>query len=200
MELLASPASPFARKTRIVLREGALNGQVAEVMVSNTPYEPEPRVLAANPLGKIPALIRDDGPALYDSRVICRFLDDAGGSGLYPQGRIWDILTLEATADGIMEACLSMTYEGRYRDAAAQSGPWVEAQWAKAARALDVIENRWMSLLSGPLNMGQVAVGCALGYIDLRHGSRGWRDGRDTLAGWYAAFALRDSFAATRPD
>ncbi|MEL7390870.1 MAG: glutathione S-transferase N-terminal domain-containing protein, partial [Pseudomonadota bacterium] len=98
MQLLISPASPFVRKVRVLLREADLLDDVDEVLVSTTPLASDPTVLAANPTGKIPALIRDDRPAIYDSRVITRFLDDRGNAGLYPAQRIWEILTLEATA------------------------------------------------------------------------------------------------------
>ena len=197
MKLLMSPASPFVRKVRVVLRELDLLDQVTEVSVSTTPLQSDPAVVAANPLGKIPALLRDNAPAIYDSRVITRFLNDHAKAPLYPQTRIWDILTLEATADAIMEAAVLMTYEGRLRPAEQQSTDWVEAQWKKANRGIAAINTRWMSHLSGPLDAAQIAVACALSYVDLRHDTRGWRDGNADLAAWYARFATRDSMIAT---
>lgn len=197
MKLLMSPASPFVRKVRVLLRETDQLSAVEEVDVANSPLAPDAAVLAANPLGKIPALLRNDGPAIYDSRVICRYLDARARAGLYPESRLWEVLTLEATADGLMEAALAMVYEARFRPEAARSADWVEAQWAKVSQALDAIDSRWMSHLSGPLNMGQIAVGCALGYLDLRHADRGWRDNRDPLAAWHLRFAARDSMVAT---
>ena len=200
MQLLISPASPFVRKVRVLLRETDLMNSVEEVVVSTTPMNSAPEVVAANPLGKIPALIRPDGPAIYDSRVITRFLDDHADAGLYPQSRIWEILTLEATADAIMDATVAMSYETRLRPEAQQSADWVEAQWAKAARAIEAVNNRWMSHMSGRLNIGQIAVACALSYIDLRHDARNWRNGNDALARWYAEFSQRDSMTATTAD
>ncbi len=197
MQLLISPASPFVRKVRVLLREADLLNVVEEVEVSTTPMNPAPEVIAMNPLGKIPALIRPDGPAIYDSRVITRFLDDRAGGQLYPQSRIWEILTLEATADAIMDATVSMSYETRLRPETEQSSDWIEAQWGKASRAIAAVNNRWMSHLSGPLNIGQIGVACALSYIDLRHDARGWRNGNDVLAQWHAEFAQRDSMTAT---
>jgi glutathione S-transferase len=197
MKLLMSPASPFVRKVRVVLRELDLLDHVQEVNVTTTPLASDPAVIAANPTGKIPALVRDNGPAIYDSRVITRFLDDHAGGMLYPQARIWDILTLEATADAIMEAAVLMTYEARLRPEAQQSSDWVEAQWGKASRAISAINTRWMSHLNGPLDIGQIGVACALSYVDLRHDARGWRHGNDALAAWHADFMARDSMAQT---
>lgn len=200
MQLLISPASPYVRKVRVLLRETDLLGTVQEVIVSTSPLNSAAEVVAANPLGKIPALIRPDGPAIYDSRVITRFLDDHAGAGLYPQTRIWEILTLEATADAIMDATVAMSYETRLRPEAEQSRDWIEAQWAKAARAISAVNTRWMSHMTGPLNIGQIAMACALSYIDLRHDGRGWRNGNDALARWHAEFALRDSMTLTSAD
>ena len=199
MQLLVSPASPFVRKVRVLIREAKLMDTVEETDVSTTPMNSAPDVVAANPIGKIPALIRADGPGIYDSRVITRFLDDLAGTDLYPQSRIWEILTLEATADGIMDAAVSMTYEARLRPQEKQSSEWIEAQWAKAARGIAAVNSRWMSHLTGPLNIGQIAMACALSYVDLRHDDRGWRNGNEALANWHADFAARDSMVATKP-
>jgi glutathione S-transferase len=98
-----------------------------------------------------------------------------------------------------MEAAVQMVYEGRLRPPERQSAEVVEAQWAKVVRALDAIEARWMSHLAAPLEAAQIAVGCALGYLDFRLGPRGWRDGRPALAAWEARFAARPSMQATRP-
>ncbi len=198
MQLLSSQASPFARKCRVLLLEtGQADVEVRDVTAS--PMGGEAALNAANPSGKIPVLVRDDAPALYDSRVITRFLNDRAGSGFYPAARLWDVLALEALADAVMEAAVAITYEKRLRPEALWWPDWFEAQWAKAARALDAIEGRSMPLLSGPPTMAQVAVGCALGYLDLRHGDRDWRAGRDALARWEAGYAARDAMAATRP-
>ncbi|PKQ13379.1 MAG: glutathione S-transferase [Alphaproteobacteria bacterium HGW-Alphaproteobacteria-1] len=199
MQLISSPASPFVRKVRVLLHESGLAAEVEELPVATTALATAPEAMAANPLGKIPALLRDDGPAIYDSRVICRYLDTRAGAGLYPEARLWEVLTLEATADGIMESGVLMVYETRLRPEGARSEAWVEAQWAKIARALDALEERWMSHLSGPLDMGQIAVACALGYLDFRHDARGWRQGHPALAAWYEGVVARDSMVQTVP-
>lgn len=200
MRLYFSPTSPYVRKVTVLLHE---TGQLAEVELvsgSGSPVDPGMAPLEANPLGKVPALERPDGPALYDSRVICRYLDARADAGLYPEGaRLWDTLTVEATGDGILDAALLMVYEGRLRPEELRFAPWVEGQWAKVDRALDVLETRWLAHLRGPLDAGQIAVGCALGYLDFRHGARGWRAGRPGLAAWFDSFAARPSMMATLP-
>ncbi|WP_146586444.1 glutathione S-transferase [Puniceibacterium confluentis] len=199
MKLLSSGTSPFVRKVLITLHETNQLGDVEIVPVSTTPFAVNATVTAANPIGKIPALIREDGPALYDSRVICRFLDHRAKAGLYPENRVWDVLTLEATADGLLEAALLMVYEARLRDEEQRSPDWVEAQWDKIDRALTAVNSLWMSHLHGRMDMGHIAMGAALSYLDLRHDARNWRAGRDALAAWHKSFAERPSMLATAP-
>lgn len=200
MRLYQSPTSPYARKVLVVLHETGQLGDVELVPASGSPVDPGTAPVAQNPLGKIPTLERPDGPALYDSRVICRFLDHRAGGRLYPEApRLWESLTLEATADGILDAAILMVYEGRLRPEGLRYEAWVEGQWSKVARALDALESRWTSHLHGPLDIGQIAVGCALGYIDFRHGDRDWRKAHPGLAAWYGGFARRDSMEATVP-
>ncbi len=200
MKLFYSATSPYVRKVMVVLHETKQLDDVALEAMKTTPIAPDATLLAKNPLAKVPALERPDGPTLYDSRVICAYLDDRAGGTLYPTGaRRWDALTLEATADGILDAALAMTYEERLRPEDKRWPEWVEGQWDKIARACAALNTRWMSHLSGPLDIGQIAVGCALGYVDLRHDARGWRTGNDALAAWYAKFDSRPAMQATVP-
>ena len=199
MQLISSQASPFVRKVHVVLHETGQSQDIEVIEAGTTPINTPDHVRAANPTGKIPALIRPDGPALHDSRVITRFLDARAKSGLYPEARIWEVLTLESMADAIMDAAVLITYEGRVRPEEQQSDVWKEAQWGKIRAALDVINARWMSHLAGPLDASHIAVGCALGYLDFRHDTRGWRTGVDALAKWNEAFQQRDSLQATAP-
>lgn len=200
MQLAYSPTSPYVRKVMVLLHEtGQLEG-VALQDQSGTPLAPADALLPKNPLGKVPALERPDGPTLYDSRVICAYLDDRAGGKLYGSGqRRWDTLTLEATADGILDAALLMVYENRLRPENMRMDAWVDGQWGKIERACAALNTRWMSHLSGPLDMGQIAVGCALAYVDFRLGSRGWRKGNDSLAAWFEKFDSRESMQATPP-
>jgi len=199
MQLISSQASPFVRKVHVVLHETGQSQDIEVIEAGTTPINTPDHVRAANPTGKIPALIRPDGPALHDSCVITRFLDARAKSGLYPEARIWEVLTLESMADAIMDAAVLITYEGRVRPEEQQSDVWKEAQWGKIRAALDVINARWMSHLAGPLDASHIAVGCALGYLDFRHDARGWRSGVDALAKWNEAFQERDSMKATAP-
>lgn len=199
MRLLMSPLSPYARKVRVTLRETGQLAEVEEVSVTTSPLASDPAIIAANPTGRIPVLIRDDGPALYDSRVITRFLDARATAGLYPEGRIWEVLTLEATADGILDSALILTYETRFKTPEQVSSDWMDAQWGKIRRAVDALDDRWLSHLNGPLDIAQIAVGCALGYLDLRHDARNWRQGAGRLAEWHARFAERPSMIETAP-
>jgi glutathione S-transferase len=200
MRLYHSPTTPFGRKVMVLLKETGQEDDVIVVPATGTPVQPGSLPVAQNPLGKIPALELDDGTAIYDSRVICRYFDARAGAGLYPSPpRLWQTLTLEATADGILDAAILIVYESRIRPAEKQFPDWVEAQWAKVTRALDALERDWGAHLNGPLDMGQVALGCALSYLDFRHGARNWRDGRPGLAAWEAAFARRPAMQATIP-
>ncbi|MGB8813913.1 MAG: glutathione S-transferase [Paracoccaceae bacterium] len=200
MRLYTSPTSPFARKCVVLLHETGMLDRVALIAATGTPVDPGSMPVDQNPLGKIPVLERDDGTALYDSRVICRYLDTLAGNKLYPAApRLWETLTLEATGDGIVDAGILMVYETRIRPEDKRFPEWIEGQWAKIDRALDAMESRWIDHLKGPLDMGQIAVACALAYVDYRHSARNWRSGRPHLAAWEAAFAARPSMQATQP-
>lgn len=200
MKLFYARPSPYVRKVMVVLEETGQRDDVELIDVATTPMASDADLLAKNPLAKLPALERSDGPTLYDSRVITAFLDDRAGGRLYPQGaRRWDTLTLEATADGMLDAALLMVYEARFRPEDKQMPDWVEGQWEKVARSLTTLNTRWMSHLHGPLDMGQIAVGCALGYLDFRHSARDWRRGNDALAAWFKGFESRDSMQASMP-
>lgn len=199
MRLFTNPASPFCRKVDVLLYETGQRDAVTEVPAVGHPTAPEKMPTDVNPIGKIPVLVQESGVALFDSRVICQFLNDRAGADLYPQDRLWEVLTLEAIGDGIADAAVLMVYEGRVRPEDMVYAPWIEGQWAKVARSLDVLDSDWSDVLNAPLNMGQIAIGAALGYLDLRHSDRNWRQGRDTLAEWYAGFADRPSMQATNP-
>jgi glutathione S-transferase len=199
MKLYYSPTSPYVRKVSVLILEAGIAG-IERVLATGTPVDPGTLPVDRNPLGKVPALDRPDGPTLYDSRVICRYLNARFDAGFYPPPpRLWDTLTLEATADGILDAALLMVYEVRIRPEDKRHAPWVEAQWSKVDRALRAVEERWIPHLAGPIDAAQIALACALGYLDFRLDIRNWRQDRPHLTTWYAAFSQRPSMQATRP-
>ncbi len=199
MKLIYSGTSPFVRKVSVLLLETGLDGRVERETVAITPMKPGDVVPAANPLGKVPCLITDDGTAIFDSRVITRYLDSLHeGAKLYPEGEaLWPVLTLEAVADGMTEAAVLMIYERLLRTEAQKSPEWVEAQWLKISRALAHLEAN-VAMLE-PMNMASIAVGAVLGYLDFRFDDRQWRKLAPKLAEWEAAFAKRPSMQATQP-
>ena len=200
MRLYHSATSPYARKVMVTILETGQQDDVTLVPAAGSPLDPGSMPLAQNPLGKIPTLERDEGPALFDSRVICRYLDARAGAGLYPDGdALWETLALEALADGILDAALLMVYESRIRPEALRMDEWTEGQWSKIARSLDALEGRWLAHLAGPFEMGQIALACALGYLDFRHASLGWQEKFPELAGWWRDIAKRPSFVGTAP-
>ena len=184
MKLVYSPPSPFVRKVTTLIYHTNLNDRIELINVKTTALSVAEEARAANPLGKIPVMILEDGKAIFDSRVITRYLDDFAGSNLYPQDKIYDILTLEALADGIMESAVSITYESKLRPQNEQSPSWMEAQWSKVLHAIKALDDGQFQAMDSEMNMGQIAVACALGYLDFRHDARQWRSGNSNLASW----------------
>jgi glutathione S-transferase len=200
MKLIMAEASPFARKIRVLLRETNQLKDVEEVGVATSPFQVNEQAKAANPTGRIPSLLRTDGPPLYDSRVITRYLDAKAAAGMYPEARLWDVLTVEATGESMMDSAVSISYELRLRPQEKVSSDWTDAQWSKVIGGCDALQSQWMGLLNGPLTMAHISIACALGYLDLRHGARNWRQGHDALAAWFADFSKRPSFRETHLD
>ena len=184
MKLVYSPPSPFVRKVTTLIYHANLNESIELINVKTTALSVAEEARAANPLGKIPVMILEDGNAIFDSRVITRYLDDFAGSNLYPRDKIYDILTLEALADGIMESAVSITYESKLRPKNEQSPSWMEAQWSKVLHAVKALDDGQFKAMDSEMNMGQIAVACALGYLDFRHDARKWRSGYSNLASW----------------
>ncbi|MDF0601374.1 glutathione S-transferase N-terminal domain-containing protein [Psychromarinibacter sp. C21-152] len=198
MKLHWSPRSPFVRKVMIVLHE---TGQLPEVeLVPNTValhLPPDPEVLAANPLGKIPALVTEGGTVLFDSRVICEYLDLRSGTGLFPaqtEARI-DQLRWQALGDGLTDILLLWRTE-----LTREAGPWtaVTDGWrAKVRAAMARLEAEADALAAGPSGIGQVAVICALGQLDFRWPDCAWRAHFPQLARAEAVWAAWESVKAT---
>lgn len=195
MILRSSPASPFGRKVKITAALLGLDKSIRSVDADT--MSAEDSIRRENPLGKIPTLILDDGTTLYDSRVIVEYLDHlAGGSRLIPAdaGLRFRALTLQALADGLAEAALLQVYEGRWRAADRHEERWVSHQAGKVSRALLALE---AAPPSGPVDIGQIALACALGYLDLRFAGT-WRAEHPNLVAWLDGFAAAvPAFGAT---
>lgn len=197
MKLYARPASPFARKVRVMIIETGLADKI-EIEMLSTIEEVQNMPLARNPLGKIPALELDNGEALFDSPVICEYLDGIqGGAPLFPkEGWVrWHALRLQAAGDGIGDAAAAMGVEGM-RAEDKRSDRALENQWKKITRTTGLLNDN-MDWLDGPLNIGQIAVATSLGYADFRLDDYQWRDERPNLESWFTEFNERASMQET---
>jgi glutathione S-transferase len=187
------------RKVRIAAALLGLDREIALEAADTT--DPGDSVRRQNPLGKIPALVIEDGTVLFDSRVILDYLDHrAGGGRIVPRepAARFSALRLQALADGILDASILVVYEGRWRPAEKHVAKWVEHQSGKVERALAALEAEPPALDPLP-DVGQVALACALGYRDFRFGP-GWRAEYPALAAWLERFAAQvPAFAATAP-
>lgn len=201
MKLFYSPTSPFVRKVNVFAIESGLDKKI-EWMQTN-PWQAEDILTAENPLSQVPTLITDDGMILYDSRVICEYLDTLHSANkLIPeQGELrWPALQLQALADGILEAGISRFLE-RKRDVAIQSKEWDSTQKIAVERALNTLESSvadW-SVNNGGLTIGVISVACTLGWLDFRFSEEDWRVAHPDLAKWFDVFSQRDSMRNTLP-
>lgn len=198
MKLRYSATSPYARKVLATAIETGLDGRIERVPTD--PWSPETDLPASNPLGKVPALELEDGTVLFDSRVICEYLDSLhGGARLYPESGMarWKVLRLAAIGEGLCDAAINRLLDTR-RPENLRSADWQARQKATMARACDVLEAE-AGKLGGAVTIGQLSVACALGYLDLRFDADHWREGRPALTAWFEAFAQRPSIASTKP-
>ncbi len=198
MKLRYSPLSPFVRKVTVTLIETGLDDRVERIPTDV--WNPDTDIAKDNPLGKVPALILDDGKVLYDSPVICEYLDGLhDGDKLFPasgQAR-WQALRLQALGDGICDAGIATLLETR-RPEEFQYEKWMARHSASVHRAMDALESE-ADGLDGPLTIGHVAVGCSLGWLDFRFPDLGWRQDHPGLAEWFEGFNERPSMTATVP-
>lgn len=196
--LRSSPPSPFGRKVKIAAYElGLMDRITIEIADTNNPSD---TLRQQNPLGKIPVLVTPEGLTLFDSRVILEYLDHlAGGGRLIPTEPTarFAALRLQALADGLMDAALLQVYEVRFRPEPHRYQPWLDNQAGKVARALATLEAAPPSL-DGALTVGEIALACALGYLDLRFGGE-WRATHPKLVAWLERFASQvPSFEKTK--
>lgn len=186
MKLLYSPASPYAAKVRMAAHHAGIRLDAEKVDTSSNP----PELLANNPLGKIPTLIREGEPPIYDSVAIMHYLDRLSGGKLYPRKdpKRADADVLEALCDGVMDSLLAIMNERRSRPEDRVHQPWIDKQWDKVSRALDHL-NGHLPKTGKKLNGGHFALAAALSYLDLRFSDKDWRNGRVELAAWPDTFA-----------
>ncbi len=197
MKLFSSPTSPYARKARILIIELGLDSSVD--IENTTPMENPTDLQASNPIGKVPSLKLADGSSLYDSPVICEYLDAQNGNRFLPEsgdGR-WDCLRRQALADGVIDASFNRTME-RLKPAEQQSSMWLE-RWENAIARGVVEMQKDISGQGERFDLGDITAAAALGYLDLRHGDLEWRSGHDELAGWFETISQRPSVQATVP-
>jgi glutathione S-transferase len=194
--LRSSPASPFGRKVKMAAIELGLMDRI-EIVPADT-NDPAEALRQQNPLGKIPTLVLEDGTTLFDSRVIVDYLDHLSGGKLIPAGEARFVqLRLQALADGICDAALLKVYEGRFRPEEGRNANWVSHQDGKVARGLEALEAAPPVFADRP-RAGEIALACALGYLDLRFEGK-WRAGHPKLVAWLDDFAARvPAFETTR--
>ena len=207
MKLRHSPTSPFVRKVMVSAYELGLADRIECIPTRVAPTQRNDEVVRDNPLVKIPALATDDGIVIYDSPVICEYLDTlAGGGKLFPSdGKPrWLALRQQALGDGILDASILARYE-QLRPREFQWQEWIDAQLRKVRGALSALEMECESsdlatpAENAPALIGQITIGCALGYLDFRYPNEIWRERHRRLAAWYDGFAQRRSMQETAP-
>jgi glutathione S-transferase len=199
MKLHWSPRSPFVRKVMIVAHERGLADRLTCIRTVAAMTKPHAELMNDNPLSKIPTLVLDDGTALYDSPVICEYLDALDGKPqLFPLERGARILALrrQALGDGFLDL-LVLARNEKLRPQ--PDDAHLKSAAVRTSTVLDSLEREAAALAAGPLTIGHIAIGCALSYLDFRFADDNWREHHQRLADWHAGFAARPSVAATRP-
>jgi len=198
MKLRHTALSPFVRKVMVAAHELALAGRIELEPTNVSPIRTNETLARENPLMKVPSFVTDDGLVLFDSPVICEYLDSlAGGGMLFPAAgpERWTALRRQALGDGILDALVLIRYEV-LRPEDKRWGGWTDGQTTKAHQGLAAAEQEGLSDFS---TIGHIAIGVMLGYLDFRFPDDGWRQRHPRLAAWYAAIAERPSMRLTRP-
>jgi glutathione S-transferase len=199
MRLRYSPTSPYVRKVSVSAIELGLADRIERILTDT--MDPDSGLSEHNPLGKVPALILESGEVLYDSPVVCEYLDSLhDGAKIFPPAgpERWTALRQQALGDGILDAAILRMLETTRRPATLRWQAWIDKQAGKIASALDRLEAEAEDL-DGPLSIGRITIGCALGYLDFRAPDEDWRAARPSLAAWYQDFARRPSMQETVP-
>jgi glutathione S-transferase len=200
MKLYYSATSPFVRKVLVSACELGLREQIELVPAAAHPINRDRSLVVHNPLGQVPTLVTDEGAVLYDSRVICEYLNELGEGHLVPKqaSARWAAYRDQSLADGIMDAAILVRYETFARPESLRWKDWIDGQMDKVHCGLAELEQRAISL-NRRIDAGTIAVGCALGYLDFRFASLAWRNAWPDTAAWFASFSERESMTATRP-
>ena len=198
MKIFFSPFSPYVRKCLVTAHELGLHDRVQLLPSNANPVQRDPEIIASNPLGKVPTFFTDDGAVLYDSRVICEYLNELGQGALFPRSgeARWNTLTLQALGDGILDGALLARYEDVARPEPLRWPEWRAGQLDKAETSLAHLAAHPALIASGRVDIGTLTVACALWYLDLRFADLGWRDRHPAVAAWYAGFSQRPSMQA----
>ena len=200
MKLYYSATSPFVRKCLVSAHELGLRERIELLPAAPHPVNRDRALIVCNPLGKVPTLVTDDGAVLYDSRVICEYLNALGDGHLMPEkaAERWRASCDAALADGIMEAAVLVRYETFARPESLRWKDWIDGQMDKVSCGLAEIEPR-AGTFEQRIDLGTIAIGCALGYLDFRFAALGWKNSYPKTAAWFARFAARESMQATIP-
>lgn len=199
MKIYGDLLSPFVRMCVVTADEAGLGARVGHIVENTNPAQVNPRLAALSPIGKIPILETDGGNSIYDSRVIIDYLcHEAGHSSLIPErgAERFRVLTLQALGQAMADAAVAYRYEVAARPKGLQWEDWMARTLTRINAAMDDVEANWMDALSG-VNVGSIAVGVTLSYIDFRMPDFGWRKGRPKLAAWHDAFSQRASMVRT---
>jgi glutathione S-transferase len=199
MKLHWSPRSPFVRKVMVVVHELGLADRVACVRTVAASTKPHAGLMQDNPLSKIPTLVLDDGTVIYDSPVICEYLDSLDGDPKLhpsrPKARL-AALRRQALGDGFLDMLVLLRDE---RMRANPSDVHKASAAVRKAAVLKSLEAEAAALSAAPFGIGHVAIGCSLSYLDFRFADEDWRKGHPRIAEWHSTFATRPSMRATEP-
>lgn len=200
MKLHWSPKSPYVRKVMVVAHETGLVDRLELVRSVAVMLKPNDHLMQDNPLSKIPTLVLDDGTALFDSVVICEYLNDLAAADFFPKSGPpkWQALRWHAFGDGLLDALILWRNE-RERSDEMRSQVLIDAFHRKTLASLRQLDEEAQALQDAPFAIGHIAVACALGYLDFRFDALGWRGLAPRLARWNDAVQARPSFAATVP-
>jgi glutathione S-transferase len=194
VKLYSSPTSPYVMKVRAVAAELGVALELENVAIHAMPSD----FGLINPVNRIPALRLDDGSLMLDSRVICEYLDWLKGSTLLPPSGSarWQVLKLQVFGDGLLDAAVPRRAEMN-RPAAQQSPPRLAEYERSIRQVLDALDGSVEDLAG--VNLGTLAIGCGIGYLDFRFSDEDWRRTRRSLARWYDDFAKRPAMQTTKP-